>query len=102
VAIYAKPVDERLVSCDVPSSCTKGLCKCSHEDIDTPGVDAKVVCNTTAVRAKSTNGMGFVDEQVELPQNVRKVQKKRNEKHTLYFFLSSKIPGRLTSVPSIL
>jgi len=64
--MYAKPVDERLVSCDVPSSCTKGLCKCSH-DIDTPGVDTKVVCNATPVRAKGTNGMGFVDEQVELP-----------------------------------
>ena len=101
MSIYAEPVDERLVPRDVPSSCTEGLCKCSHEDIDIPRVDAKVVCNTTAVRAKSTNGMGFVNEQVKLPQNVRKFQKK-NGGHTLYFFLSSKIPGRLTSVPSIL
>ena len=69
MAMYAQAVDKSLVPCDIASSSTKRLGESAHENVDRAGVDTEVISDTTAVRSKSSNGVGLVDEKIELSQN---------------------------------
>lgn len=61
MASHTETVDDRFGAGDVPSGGTEGFCESSHENVDFGGVDTEVVGNATAVWAKCTDGMSFVD-----------------------------------------
>lgn len=58
--------DEGLAACDVTAGSAERLGESAHEDVYVLGVDTKVVDDTTSVRAECTDGVSFVNEEVEL------------------------------------
>lgn len=66
----AKAVYEGFVACDVSACGTERLCECAHENVDRARRDTEVVCHTPAVRAEGTDGVGLVNEEVELKGQV--------------------------------
>jgi len=105
VGANAETVDEGLAAGDVAPCCTKRLGEGAHQDVDEMRVHAEIICDTSSMGTDSTDGMCLVNEKVKLDflkfqqkGNVRNEEKKR----TLYFLFNSRMPGRLTNVPSIL
>jgi hypothetical protein len=58
----SQSVNKRLVAGDISACGTEGFGKSAHEDIDRTWRNIEVVRDASAVRAKSANGVCFIDE----------------------------------------
>jgi hypothetical protein len=66
VSSNTQSVNELLASCDVSTGGTERFGKRSHENVNFPRVNAKVIANTSSVGSDGTDRMGLVDVEVEL------------------------------------
>ena len=66
MAVDTKSINEGLASSDVTTSSAKRLGESSHQNVDFPRVDAKVICNTATVRSHCANRVSLIYEEIEL------------------------------------
>lgn len=58
-------IDDVLFGGDVAAVGTEGFGKSAHEDIDVAGINTEEIADTAATGAQSTDGVSFVNEEVE-------------------------------------
>jgi hypothetical protein len=66
MAVDTKSINESLAPSEVTTRRAKRFGESSHQNIDIPGIDAKVICNTATVRSHCTDRVSLIHKEVEL------------------------------------